>query len=153
MRQCYLANKPTHSCHISKANHASEWLAKAFSISDAIHSPYNKLAHECFARLSSSITPNLQFVTPSHVSYIQVTINYSRNHDMQIRIQSSGHDYESLSFVSQVPFVIINLINLRSIDVDGGFKLVPLQVNYITELQRKDNSCLPSWYWPHCGCW
>ena len=132
-----------HGCHIFKPNHASEWLGKAFSISDAIHSTYNKHVHESFARLSSPITPNLQLVTPSYTSHIQVTINCSRNHDMHIRIRSSGHDYESLSFVSQVLFVIINLINLRSIHVDAGFKLVPLQVNYITELQRKEQ-LLPS---------
>uniref|UniRef100_A0A2N9IUF8 FAD-binding PCMH-type domain-containing protein n=1 Tax=Fagus sylvatica TaxID=28930 RepID=A0A2N9IUF8_FAGSY len=37
---------------------------------------------------------------------------------MQIRVRSGGHDYEGLSFVSDVPFVILDLINLRSISVD-----------------------------------
>lgn len=38
---------------------------------------------------------------------------------MQIRVRSGGHDYEGLSYVSDVPFVIIDLINLRSISVDA----------------------------------
>lgn len=37
---------------------------------------------------------------------------------MQIRIRSGGHDYEGLSSVSEVPFVMIDLANLRSINVD-----------------------------------
>ncbi|XVF23029.1 hypothetical protein REPUB_Repub13aG0003000 [Reevesia pubescens] len=71
------------------------------------------------ARFSTPTTPEpLVIVTPTHVSHIQATINCSKNHDLQIRIRSGGHDYEGLSYVSQVPFVIIDLINLRSIDVD-----------------------------------
>ncbi|XVE89438.1 hypothetical protein DITRI_Ditri19aG0201400 [Diplodiscus trichospermus] len=71
------------------------------------------------ARFSTPTTRKpLVIVTPTHVSHIQATINCSRIHDMQIRIRSGGHDYEGLSYVSQVPFVIIDLINLRSIDVD-----------------------------------
>ncbi|XWS17972.1 hypothetical protein CRYUN_Cryun32bG0002300 [Craigia yunnanensis] len=80
------------------------------------------------ARFSTPTTPKpLVIVTPSHVSHIQVTINCSRNHDMQIRIRSGGHDYEGLSYVSQVPFVIIDLINLRSIDVDAENKTAWIQ--------------------------
>ena len=37
---------------------------------------------------------------------------------MQLRVLSGGHDYEGLSYVSEVPFVIVDLINLRSINVD-----------------------------------
>ncbi|TYG99317.1 hypothetical protein ES288_A10G186600v1 [Gossypium darwinii] len=76
-------------------------------------------------------TPNtlkpLVIVTPSHVSHIQATINCSRTHGLQIRIRSGGHDYEGLSYVSQVPFVIIDLINLRSIDVDAENKTAWIQ--------------------------
>ncbi|CAL0324499.1 unnamed protein product [Lupinus luteus] len=39
---------------------------------------------------------------------------------MQIRTRSGGHDYEGLSYFSnsEVPFVIIDLINLREIEID-----------------------------------
>ena len=36
---------------------------------------------------------------------------------MQIRVRSGGHDYEGLSYVSDAPFIILDLINLRSISV------------------------------------
>ncbi|KAL1366332.1 hypothetical protein AAHE18_03G351400 [Arachis hypogaea] len=38
---------------------------------------------------------------------------------MQIRTRSGGHDYEGLSYVSEVPFLIIDLINLSQIHVDA----------------------------------
>ena len=37
---------------------------------------------------------------------------------MQVRDRSGGHDYEGLSYVSPVPFVILDMINLRNISVD-----------------------------------
>lgn len=37
---------------------------------------------------------------------------------MEIRVRGGGHDFEGLSYVSQVPFVLLDMINLRSIDVD-----------------------------------
>lgn len=76
----------------------------------------------------SHIKP-LAIVTPTEVSHIQTTINCSRNHDFQVRTRSGGHDYEGLSYVSQVPFIIIELINLSSIDVDAENKTAWIQAN------------------------
>ncbi|KAK6115472.1 hypothetical protein DH2020_007741 [Rehmannia glutinosa] len=41
---------------------------------------------------------------------------------MQIRTRSGGHDYEGLSYVSQVPFVILDLINFSEITIDAEHK-------------------------------
>ncbi|KAI9198106.1 hypothetical protein LWI28_010267 [Acer negundo] len=70
-------------------------------------------------RFSTSTTPKpLVIVTPLQVSHIQASISCSQRHGMQIRVRSGGHDYEGLSFVSDVPFVIVDLINMSSISVD-----------------------------------
>ncbi|KAJ7969180.1 FAD-binding Berberine family protein [Quillaja saponaria] len=61
--------------------------------------------------------PNL-IVTPSYVYHIQAAILCSKKHSLQIRIRSGGHDYEGLSYVSNVPFIIIDLVKLRSISID-----------------------------------
>ncbi|QCD78890.1 CO dehydrogenase flavoprotein-like [Vigna unguiculata] len=41
-----------------------------------------------------------------------------QQHGLQIRIRSGGHDYEGLSYVAEVPFVILDLLYLRNITVD-----------------------------------
>ncbi|KAK0579489.1 hypothetical protein LWI29_027055 [Acer saccharum] len=70
-------------------------------------------------RFSTSTTPKpLVIVTPLQVSHIQASISCAQRHGMQIRVRSGGHDYEGLSFVSDVPFVVIDLINMSSISVD-----------------------------------
>ncbi|XVE58581.1 hypothetical protein DITRI_Ditri04bG0181000 [Diplodiscus trichospermus] len=70
-------------------------------------------------RFSTISTPKpLVIVTPLHASHIQATIYCSRKNGLQVRTRSGGHDIEGLSYVSEVPFVLIDLVNLRSIHVD-----------------------------------
>ncbi|KAG2689836.1 hypothetical protein I3843_09G156100 [Carya illinoinensis] len=95
------------------------------SISQVIYTPANSSYSSVLEfsiqnpRFSTPTTPKpLVIVTPSHISQIQAAIKCSQKHDMQIRVRSGGHDSEGLSYVSYVPFVIIDLINLHSINVD-----------------------------------
>lgn len=96
------------------------------SISAVIYTPKNS-SYLSFLQLP---TQNLRFttpdtpkplviITPLNESQIQTAIYCAKKHGMQIRIRSGGHDYEGLSFVSEVPFVILDLINYQSINVDS----------------------------------
>ncbi|XP_022146727.1 berberine bridge enzyme-like 21 [Momordica charantia] len=70
-------------------------------------------------RFASPTTPNPLFiVAPTHVSHIQASIICCRIHGLEIRIRSGGHDYDGLSYVSDSPFVIVDMFNLRSVAVD-----------------------------------
>ncbi|XVE58564.1 hypothetical protein DITRI_Ditri04bG0179300 [Diplodiscus trichospermus] len=70
-------------------------------------------------RLSTPATPKpFVIVTPLQTSHIQATIYCSKKHGLQMRIRSGGHDFEGLSYVSQVPFVILDLFNFRKVEVD-----------------------------------
>jgi hypothetical protein len=96
------------------------------SISEIIYTPANSSYSSVLEfsiqnpRFSTPATPKpLVILTPLHVSHIQAAILCSQEHGMQIRVRSGGHDYEGLSYVSDVPFVIVDLINLRSISVDA----------------------------------
>lgn len=74
-------------------------------------------------RFATDATPTPQaIITPDHESQIPPLIRCATQTDLQIRTRSGGHDFEGLSYVAQVPFVIIDLINLSEITVDAAEK-------------------------------
>ncbi|KAK6123831.1 hypothetical protein DH2020_042432 [Rehmannia glutinosa] len=79
-------------------------------------------------RFASSSTPRpLVIVTPVLETQIPAIVLCARENGMQIRTRSGGHDYEGLSYASQVPFVVIDLINLSEITVDVDQKTAWVQ--------------------------
>ncbi|XVF50797.1 hypothetical protein PTKIN_Ptkin04bG0132200 [Pterospermum kingtungense] len=79
-------------------------------------------------RFSTPYTPKpLVIVVPLTTSHIQATVYCSRKHGFQIRTRSGGHDFEGLSYVSEVSFVILDLVNFRSVDVDVENKVAWVQ--------------------------
>lgn len=74
-------------------------------------------------RFTSSSTPKPHvIITPKHESQIPPVIYCAKENDMEIRTRSGGHDYEALSYASEVPFVIVDLINLSDITVNAEEK-------------------------------
>jgi len=70
-------------------------------------------------RFSSPTAPKpLAIVTSLHVSHVQGTIICAKQYDLQIRIRSGGHDCEGLSYVSDVPFIILDMFHHDSVDID-----------------------------------
>ena len=61
--------------------------------------------------------PNL-IVTPKNLFHIKLAVQCSKKSSLQVRVRSGGHDYEGLSYVSRVPFLIIDLKNLNSISIN-----------------------------------
>ncbi|KAJ7015312.1 hypothetical protein NC653_004580 [Populus alba x Populus x berolinensis] len=92
------------------------------AISKVIYTPINSSYSSVLqfsirnGRFNTSATPKpLVIVTPLNVAHIQAAIACSQKHGLQIRVRSGGHDYEGLSYVSVLPFVIIDLINMRTV--------------------------------------
>ncbi|XVF86099.1 hypothetical protein PTKIN_Ptkin18bG0014000 [Pterospermum kingtungense] len=94
-------------------------------ITDVIYAPNNS----SFQSVLESNANNLRFLTAStpkpmaiiralDESHIQATIICAKHYGFQIRSRSGGHDHEGLSYVSYVPFIILDLFNLRSIQID-----------------------------------
>jgi hypothetical protein len=116
------------------------WATSAHTHDDFLHCLYNKnsdsISKVIYTPINSSYPSVLQFsirnlrfnttatpkplviVTPVNVSQIQDVVICSKKHGLQIRVRSGGHDFEGLSYVSIVPFVLVDLINLRMINVD-----------------------------------
>ncbi|KMS95628.1 hypothetical protein BVRB_006390 [Beta vulgaris subsp. vulgaris] len=79
-------------------------------------------------RFIKTTTPKpLLIVTPTHASHIQGVIQWAKQQGLEMRIRSGGHDYEGLSYVSNVPFLVLDMFNLRSIDVDIDKEFVWVQ--------------------------
>ncbi|XP_006353077.2 tetrahydrocannabinolic acid synthase-like [Solanum tuberosum] len=100
--------------------------------SQVIHTPKNSSYSTLLnsfsdnLRITSDFKPSIIF-TPTNESQIQVAIHCSKLHDLQIRIRSGGHDHEGLSYISETPFFIIDLRNLRSIAIDTNKKTAWIQ--------------------------
>ncbi|KAK7303606.1 hypothetical protein RJT34_14516 [Clitoria ternatea] len=57
-------------------------------------------------------------ITALHVSHVQAATICAQKHNLQMKIRSGGHDYEGVSYVAEVPFFILDMFHLRSIEVD-----------------------------------
>ncbi|TYK14942.1 reticuline oxidase-like protein [Cucumis melo var. makuwa] len=72
-------------------------------------------------RFNTSTTPKpFLILTALHESHVKVAILCARIHNLQMKIRSGGHDYEGVSYVSDVvPFFVLDMFNLREITVDA----------------------------------
>ncbi|XP_021298066.1 berberine bridge enzyme-like 22 [Herrania umbratica] len=68
--------------------------------------------------LNSSTSTPLLIITPFHESEIHAALLCSKKLGLQIRVRSGGHDYEGLSYSCKTPFIIIDLTNLRAIEIN-----------------------------------
>ncbi|XP_022724689.1 berberine bridge enzyme-like 21 [Durio zibethinus] len=85
------------------------------------NSSYNSVlqAHIRNARFNTSSTPKpVIIITPLRESHVSAAVICSKKIGFQLKIRSGGHDFEGVSYVSDKPFFILDMFNLRSISVN-----------------------------------
>ncbi|CAJ1958543.1 unnamed protein product [Sphenostylis stenocarpa] len=113
-----LVEKKYKECLITHLHEKSESVEKIIFTKSSSQYPQVLEALEQNPRWVNSSRKPLLILTPFHESEIQAAIRCSKELGLQLRVRSGGHDYEGLSFLSKVPFVMVDLINIRSIEVN-----------------------------------
>ncbi|CAH1441848.1 unnamed protein product [Lactuca virosa] len=106
------------SCVESKSTNASSISQLIYTPGNASFLPIWQFAVQNTRFLKPSTPRPSIIVTPTDESLIQTSIHCAKKHGYEIRIRSGGHDFEGLSYTADVPFVMIDLNNMRSIDID-----------------------------------
>ncbi|XP_047307607.1 berberine bridge enzyme-like 21 [Impatiens glandulifera] len=66
---------------------------------------------------STTSKPSI-IVTPKTESHVSAAILCSKKTKLIVKIRSGGHDYDGLSYISNSPFLILDMFNLRSVSVN-----------------------------------
>ncbi|KAD4179300.1 hypothetical protein E3N88_27891 [Mikania micrantha] len=85
-------------------------------------------ANSSFSTVLQAYIRNLRFnesttrkpaliITALDVSHVQASVLCAKEHKLLMKTRSGGHDYEGLSYVADRNFFILDLFNLRSINV------------------------------------
>nr|XP_043614103.1 tetrahydrocannabinolic acid synthase-like [Erigeron canadensis] len=97
------------------------------AISELIYTPVNSSflplweARLRNLRFNKSSTPKPSIiVTPDNEIQVRTTLLCSKRYKYELRVRCGGHDFEGLSSIADVPFVMLDLNRMRSVDVDVG---------------------------------
>ncbi|CAI9275276.1 unnamed protein product [Lactuca saligna] len=145
------------SCVLSNSSNVT-------SVSELIFTPANASflpawqVHVQNTRFLKPSTPKPSaIVTPVNETLIRIVLYCAKMYDYELRIRSGGHDYEGLSYTADVPFVMLDFTNMRSIDVDVANKTAWVQAGaalgevYYAISQKTDTLYFPAGVCPTVG--
>lgn len=108
-------------------------------ISKIVYSPYNSsfnpilqayIRNGRFFNSSTTRKPAI-IITPTQESHVSGIVLCTNQINLQLKIRSGGHDYEGISYVSDVPFIMLDMFNLRSISINTNDQTAWVQAGAI----------------------
>ncbi|KAK4348123.1 hypothetical protein RND71_034462 [Anisodus tanguticus] len=105
-------------------------------ISKIVYSPNNPsfnpilqayIRNRRFFNSSSTTSKPVIIVTPTQESHVSSALLCTKDIKLQLKTRSGGHDYEGISYISDVPFIMLDMSNLRSVFVNVTDKIAWVQ--------------------------
>ncbi|KAL7609739.1 tetrahydroberberine oxidase [Lactuca sativa] len=141
------------NCLQSHSNNVSAISQLIFTPVNASFLPIWQVAVQNTRFLKPSTPRPSVIVTPVEETLIQTSLYCAKKHGYEIRIRSGGHDWEGLSYTADVPFVMLDFTNMRSIDVDVAKRTAWVQAGAtLGELYYKISRETDTLYFPAGVC-
>ncbi|KAI3789600.1 hypothetical protein L2E82_02400 [Cichorium intybus] len=105
-------------CLLSNSNNITFTSQLIFTPANASFLPVWEASVQNIKFLKPSTPKPSVIVTPVEETLVQTTLHCAKKHGYELRMKSGGHDFEGISYSSYVPFVMLDFINMRAIDVD-----------------------------------
>ncbi|KAI3789601.1 hypothetical protein L2E82_02401 [Cichorium intybus] len=105
-------------CLLSNSNNITSTSQLLFTPANSSFLPVWQASVQNTKFLKPSTPKPSVIVTPVEETLVQTTLHCAKKHGYELRIRSGGHDFEGLSYSSDVPFVMLDFTNMRAIDVD-----------------------------------
>ncbi|WMV15508.1 hypothetical protein MTR67_008893 [Solanum verrucosum] len=109
-----------YQCICKNSDFSDSFSTAFFTPNDAsFNTILNSTAQNLRCLMSSVPKPELIF-TPLTEPHVQASVICAKQLNLQLRVRSGGHDYEGISYISEMgsPFVIVDLLKLRGIEVN-----------------------------------
>ncbi|KAK5825653.1 berberine bridge enzyme-like 13 [Gossypium arboreum] len=106
-------------CLDANSEHPIPISAFCFQTNSSFTSVLNSTAQNL--RYLMPLVPKPEFIfIPVYESHVKSAVICAKKLAIHLRFRSGGHDYEGLSYASEIetPFILLDLIQLRSINVD-----------------------------------
>lgn len=156
---CAIASAQTDNATISFLN--CLFSSNDTSISSIVYTPENS----SFISVLDFYIQNSQFLnpetpkpkvilTPVNESQIQIAISCGNSSGLQMRVRSGGHDFAGSSYISEVPFFVLDMFNFRSISVDAENRTAwvgagaTLGETYYSIYEKNSSLGFTAGYWP-----